>query len=235
MNYYKISFISSPLESLTYFSELIIKDGTLVEVLLNNRQLKGVVVSSCEKPAFDTLEIIEVKFVDRHSMDYNKSKLDLVDSIITDETLRNHLFKYKTRDFVSNNHTEAEANEILNYYLARSTDEEDKNKGENKGKNEGKNKDKNEVIVVSHHAPLITGICHPRYLPKDKKTGKLDRCAYGNYAFSSDLERLLGDPIVAWIFGHTHYRVQYQHPSGTIIAQNHLGYVSKPYQSVKTL
>ena len=63
---------------------------------------------------------------DRHSMDYNKSKLDLVDSIITDETLRNHLFKYKTRDFVSNNHTEAEANEILNYYLARSTNEEDK-------------------------------------------------------------------------------------------------------------
>ena len=63
---------------------------------------------------------------DRHSMDYNKSKLDLVDSIITDETLRNHLFKYKTRDFVSNNHTEAEAKEILNYYLARSTNEEDK-------------------------------------------------------------------------------------------------------------
>ena len=63
---------------------------------------------------------------DRHSMSYNKSKLDLVDSIISDETLRNNLFKYKTRDYVSNNHTESEANDMLNYYLAKSTNEEDK-------------------------------------------------------------------------------------------------------------
>ena len=62
---------------------------------------------------------------DRHSMDYNKSKLDLVDSIISDETIKNNLLKYKTRDFVSHNHTEAEADEILNYYLTKSTNEED--------------------------------------------------------------------------------------------------------------
>lgn len=63
---------------------------------------------------------------DRHSMDYNKSKLDLVDSIISDETIKNNLLKYKTRDFVSHNHTEAEADEILGYYLTKSTNEEDK-------------------------------------------------------------------------------------------------------------
>ncbi|GAB4166377.1 MAG: thioredoxin family protein [Winogradskyella sp.] len=63
---------------------------------------------------------------DRHAMRYNKSKLDLIDSMITDKTIKNSLLKYKTRDFVSHNHTEAEANEILNYFLAKSTSEEDK-------------------------------------------------------------------------------------------------------------
>ncbi|WP_299524009.1 hypothetical protein [Winogradskyella sp.] len=63
---------------------------------------------------------------DRHTMHYNKSKLDLIDSIITDETIKNSLLKYKTRDYVSHNHTEADANEMLNYFLSKSTNEEDK-------------------------------------------------------------------------------------------------------------
>lgn len=63
---------------------------------------------------------------DRHAIDYNKSKLDLIDSIISDETIKNSLLKYKTRDYVSYNHTEAEADEMLNYYLAKGTNEEDK-------------------------------------------------------------------------------------------------------------
>ncbi len=63
---------------------------------------------------------------DRHAMDYNISKMDLIDSIITDKTIKNNLLKYKARDFISHNHTESEANEILNYYLSKSTNEEDK-------------------------------------------------------------------------------------------------------------
>ncbi len=63
---------------------------------------------------------------DRHTLDYNKSKLDLVDSIISDEGIKNYILKYKTRNYVNHNHTEAEANEMLNYYLAKSSNEEDK-------------------------------------------------------------------------------------------------------------
>lgn len=63
---------------------------------------------------------------DRHNLCYNKSKLDLIDSIISDETIKNSLLKYKTRDYVSYNHTEGEADEMLNYYLPKSTNEEDK-------------------------------------------------------------------------------------------------------------
>jgi hypothetical protein len=63
---------------------------------------------------------------DRHAIDYNKSKLDLIDSIIEDKTLKNYILKYKARDYISHNHTESEAKELLDYYLIKSTNEEDK-------------------------------------------------------------------------------------------------------------
>lgn len=62
----------------------------------------------------------------RHSIAYNKSKLNLIDSLVSDETIKNNLLKYKTRDFISHNHSEAEAQEILAFYLDKSTNEEDK-------------------------------------------------------------------------------------------------------------
>jgi hypothetical protein len=63
---------------------------------------------------------------DRHTMHYNKVKLDLIDSIISNETIKNSLLKYKTTDYVSHNHTEAEAYEMLDYFLSKSTSKEDK-------------------------------------------------------------------------------------------------------------
>ncbi len=62
----------------------------------------------------------------RHSTEYNKSKLDLIDSLITDETIKNNLLKYKARDFISHNHSEAEAQEVLDYYLEKSSNADDK-------------------------------------------------------------------------------------------------------------
>ncbi len=63
---------------------------------------------------------------DRHAIDYNKSKLDLIDSLITDKTIKNNLLKYKAIDYISHNHTEADANDLFNYYLTKSTNEDDK-------------------------------------------------------------------------------------------------------------
>ena len=62
----------------------------------------------------------------RHSTKYNKSKLVLIDSLITDETIKNNLLKSKTRDFISHNHSEAEAQEMLDFYLLKTTDDDDK-------------------------------------------------------------------------------------------------------------
>ena len=60
MNYYKTSLLSSPLEALTYSSDLKIKIGSIVEVLLNKRELRGVIVQESEKPDFETTDIGEV-------------------------------------------------------------------------------------------------------------------------------------------------------------------------------
>lgn len=62
----------------------------------------------------------------RHSKDYNKYKLDLIDSIVSDPIIKNNLLKYKAREYISYNHTEVDANDILLYYLDKSTNEEDK-------------------------------------------------------------------------------------------------------------
>ncbi len=60
MNYYKISLISSPLEPLTYHSTLELKVGSVVHTILNNREVKGVVLDSTQKPEFKTSEVLEM-------------------------------------------------------------------------------------------------------------------------------------------------------------------------------
>ena len=60
MYYYEVVILSSPLSSLTYSSEVDIKIGSLVRVILRNRDYKGVVISKCQKPDFKTNEILEV-------------------------------------------------------------------------------------------------------------------------------------------------------------------------------
>lgn len=60
MNYYLISIIGSPLGEFSYQSPQIIQVGTKVTVTFNNRLKDGVVLASCEKPAFETNEILEI-------------------------------------------------------------------------------------------------------------------------------------------------------------------------------
>ncbi len=78
MNYYKISLISSPLEPLTYCSYQNIKIGSIVDVVLNNRETKGVVLLFSQEPEFDTLEIISVS-----QFFYSSKQIDLAKFIST--------------------------------------------------------------------------------------------------------------------------------------------------------
>ena len=60
MHYHNISILGSPLEPFSYQSSQIITTGTKVSVKFRNRTVDGVIISSCEKPAFDTNEILDV-------------------------------------------------------------------------------------------------------------------------------------------------------------------------------
>ena len=58
MNYYLLSILGSPLEPFTYSSSFQFSIGQLVIVLFNKKEKKSVVVASCEKPSFETNDIL---------------------------------------------------------------------------------------------------------------------------------------------------------------------------------
>lgn len=65
----------------------------------------------------------------RHSTEYNIAKLELIDSLITDDVIKNNLLKYKTRAFINNhhNHDEEDTVRLLDHFLSKSTSEKDRN------------------------------------------------------------------------------------------------------------
>jgi len=60
LNYYSITLLSSPLEPFTYNSLEKLEIGTKVSVSVRNRVINGVIISTCQKPEFETNEILEV-------------------------------------------------------------------------------------------------------------------------------------------------------------------------------
>ena len=54
MNYYEVALLKSPLQPLTYQSEMVIEKGTKVTVHLKNRkqQSDAVMIKKVEKPDF---------------------------------------------------------------------------------------------------------------------------------------------------------------------------------------
>ena len=60
MNYYTLSIIGSPLGEFSYHSSKTISIGTRVTVEFNKKVKDAVLLSSCEKPTFDTNPILEV-------------------------------------------------------------------------------------------------------------------------------------------------------------------------------
>jgi len=77
------------------------------------------------------------------------------------------------------------------------------------------------AIVVTHHAPLLKGVSHPQYEVPDRGF---------NCAFCTDLsEEIAMLPACShWIYGHTHWRTQFQLENCTV-SSNALGYPSDKY------
>ncbi|MCF6330321.1 MAG: primosomal protein N' [Sulfurimonas sp.] len=60
MHYYKIFLISSPLGEFTYKSKKKLKLGTIVDVNVKKRELRGIVIFICQEPDFQTNEILNI-------------------------------------------------------------------------------------------------------------------------------------------------------------------------------
>lgn len=78
MYFYEVAILSSPLSPLTYHFESSLKNGTLVNVIVRNRELKAIIVSECKKPDFKTSEIIS-----KSDFFYSKKQLELAKFIST--------------------------------------------------------------------------------------------------------------------------------------------------------
>ena len=61
----------------------------------------------------------------RHHLSYNRAKLNLVDSLVQHEAIKNNLLKYKTREFINHSDSKEEVNEMMASYLSKTTNEED--------------------------------------------------------------------------------------------------------------
>jgi predicted phosphohydrolase len=81
-----------------------------------------------------------------------------------------------------------------------------------------KSKKKNQpVVVMTHHAPLMRlGVTNPGLWESSESEV--------NSAFCTDLSSLLGSPVVAWLYGHTHWNHN-MIINDTLIAANQGGYI----------
>jgi hypothetical protein len=61
---------------------------------------------------------------DRHSLDYNLEKVNLIDSIIDNKTIKNYVLMYVTREFIFNSDNAEKSKSMLTAYLDKSTDKE---------------------------------------------------------------------------------------------------------------
>lgn len=78
MYFYEIAILSSPLSPLTYHFSSEIKAGSVVEIQLRNKTSKGVVISTCQKPDFQTNEISAVS-----DFFYSSKQIELAKFIAT--------------------------------------------------------------------------------------------------------------------------------------------------------
>jgi len=78
VKYYEVSLLGKKLFSLTYQYENSLNFGSIVNVPLQNRKVKGVVLREVEKPDFSVVEIEEVE-----TLYYQEWQLELASFIST--------------------------------------------------------------------------------------------------------------------------------------------------------
>ena len=62
---------------------------------------------------------------DRYSLVYNKAKLNLIDSIVSSESIKNRLLRYKTSEFINHSKSQIEINDLMALYSSKTTNKDD--------------------------------------------------------------------------------------------------------------
>lgn len=73
---------------------------------------------------------------------------------------------------------------------------------------------KETVLVISHHAPTFKVLNSSSLYDNSK------------YAYATNLEQLMGDPVAIWVYGHSHYSMDIN-VRGTRVISNQMGYPSQ--------
>ncbi|ELR14381.1 Ser/Thr protein phosphatase superfamily [Acanthamoeba castellanii str. Neff] len=71
------------------------------------------------------------------------------------------------------------------------------------------------VVVLTHHAPTFEKTSSPKFTRSVMTS-----------IYASDLAAMFGDPVVAWLFGHTHWSST-QKVGSTLVASNQAGYFNE--------
>lgn len=74
------------------------------------------------------------------------------------------------------------------------------------------------ILVLTHHAPSLTGTSNPKY--EDSPWSS---------AFATDLLSQDWNGVKTWVFGHTHYSVEF-HRNGIFVLSNQWGYITSQSQ-----
>lgn len=72
-----------------------------------------------------SIENRKVTYFNRRSVEFNLIKLQLMDSLVTSESMKNNLIKFAARNFLSNSSSIEDSDAVYNSFLAKSSNEAD--------------------------------------------------------------------------------------------------------------
>ncbi|SCY14653.1 Peroxiredoxin [Nonlabens sp. Hel1_33_55] len=91
--------------------------------LLNNYAFRPFMNALVSNIAFKKLSVKNIDEVDLNSYYYNKERLDIIDSTLTNETLKNYFAASEIRNFIRRRKNATDINALVTDFLSMSTDE----------------------------------------------------------------------------------------------------------------
>lgn len=79
------------------------------------------------------------------------------------------------------------------------------------------------LIVLTHYSPLFSDYVTNKYTADPKYLNSKNNCAFHN-----NIGYMIKPPVIAWLYGHTHYANEFDY-NGVTVATNQLGYFDEKH------